>query len=531
MPLTRAEHNMYRFTPSDEDMRKAREEISMHESIIFNLDASIVGLMRQIRCIEEKKRKHALAIAKCKGVLTLANRIPGELLARTFELAVAGGWTRCPIVVSQVCSSWREAAKSPSVWSHVYIDCDKGDPVARCKLWLQMAQLSLLDVTFRTTEFLPVLDAALGAIMQHILRWRSFTLEAPTVQSANYVLGRLPDPGLQLKEVTVKLGESSITVPLPDVAQGQGRLSGFGPAFGKAPNLRRVSFIADIAQSWVGLAQFTSLTLQLNDSQFMSARPIFASEIIEVLSDSPNLQELIIIISRNDRRDFVEVSSARTVTLSELVSLTLNLPIDFMEFIQHLRTPKLELLFLRSPDDPHGFAGNATRTALRDFIELSAPPLRVWDLYDVDISQDDFLFCFNLLPNMEELRLHGSEILDGTLESLASPVGLLPKLSVLDLRWCGHINGRVLEQVIRSRAEIDGDKHELSPITEVTVINCSIVNEKHILGIADYCMCRLKMRDMHDFCLRRGCCDNVRYRARFRSRVKMTDEQVARIFI
>ncbi|THH12314.1 hypothetical protein EW145_g27 [Phellinidium pouzarii] len=494
--------NFCRFTPSDDDMQKAREQIAQHEYTISVLQSKTNDLYREIRRIDEEKGKHIAAIAKYKGVLTLANRIPGELLARIFELAVMSGWTRAPIVVSQVCSFWREAAGAPSVWSHIYVDCDKGDPVARCRLWLKMAQQSLLDITFRTSENVPIMDAALNIILEHILHWRSFTLEAPSVHSANYVLGRCSKPGPHLMEAIVNVGESSVSVPVPDIALGLGPLSNFRSAFGGAPNLKSVSLVTDIAQSWVGIPQITKLNLQLNDCQFDLARPVLSSEIIDVLSDTPNLEEVTINISYRDRRNFELDNPARVVSLSELTSLTLSLPIPFMAFILHLRTPKLSSLYLRCPDDPQGFADEATRAALRDFVELSVPPLRLLQLYDVDISQNDFLFCFNLLPTLEELRLHGSEILDETLAYLSPPFGFLPVLSVLDLRWCGHVSGWALEGLVRSRSSTAWNSHGLTPFTELTVINCSTVNEKQIVGIADYCTCRLKIRDEIDFCFK-----------------------------
>ncbi|EJD00961.1 uncharacterized protein FOMMEDRAFT_169174 [Fomitiporia mediterranea MF3/22] len=524
------EYSLYRWSPSDAEIRRARKEIADHEACVGLLQAQIDGLVQQARRIEEQKRRHFQAITKCRSVLTIANRLPTELLARIFNFAVADGWTRCPIVVSQVCSSWREASKTPSVWSHLYIDCDKGDPVARCNLWLHMAQQSLLDITFMTSEQLSAMDAVLNVITSHSLRWRSFALEASTVQTATYVLSCIDTPGRHLKEVSVKVGDSSLALPLPEFGQGQNQLSELRMAFDGALSLRKVTLTTDICQSWVGMSRITSLTLQLNDCQFAAARPILASEIIRVLSESPNLTELNINISRKDKRDF-QLEHDDPIVLQELRSLTLSLPIPFMAFIQHLRTPMLEHLVMRCPDDPYGFSPETTREAMRLYLEQSSPPLNVLELYDVDISQEDFLFCFDLLPSLEQVRLHGSEISNETLAHLGPSYGMLPKLSKIDLRWCGHVSGVALEEIARSRALAIANGSELSPISEVTVINCSVVNEKQIVRMADYCICRLRMREEDDFCLHRGCCDNARYRSRFRSRVKMSDEQAARIIV
>lgn len=249
------ERHLYRLAPSSDEMQRARDEITEHEAIIQSLQAQMDGLIRQVRQVEEEKRKHHKAILKCRGLLTLAIRIPPELLARIFSLAVADGWTRGPVAVSQVCSVWREAAKTPSVWSHVYIDCDKGDPVARCNLWLQMVRQSSLDITFRTSEQVSVVDAVLVVLSGHTQYWRSFTLEAPTVHTANYVLSQISNPGPRLTEVVVKIGDSSVTFPHTDFILGQSQILVLSTSFGAAPNLRSLVLTTDICQSWASLPQ------------------------------------------------------------------------------------------------------------------------------------------------------------------------------------------------------------------------------------------------------------------------------------
>lgn len=520
---------LHPFSPSLDVVLKAQQEISDHEAAMTVLQRQLDGLIHQARRVEEEKRKHVLAIMRCRSLLSLASRLPGELLARIFEYAVWDGWTRGPIVVSQVCSSWRDAAKVPSVWSHVYIDCDKGDPLARCELWLQMARQSLLYVTFRTSEYRPKVETTFSVIHSRISQWKDFVLEAPSVYVANRLLGRISDVGPHLRSISIRLSGTTEDDLLPESVQGQLRFTGFTQAFNSALGLRDVYFQTDVARSWVGMSQITTLVLQLNDCQVNTARPIFISEILDVLSDSPNLRRLKLDISLKDKRDTVQEIPIRIVTLTELDSLTLNLPVHLMTFIQHLRLPKLRELYLRSPDDPQGFADETTRAALCAFVELCAPPLETLELYDVDISQDDFLFWFTSLSSLTELRLHGSDILDETLSYLAPPFSLLPNLRALDLRWCGHITGMALEELVHARSL--ACTSSFSPISEITVINCSIVNEKHIVEMANHSICRLKVHDSNDFCSRRGCCDNVRYRMRFRSRAKMTEKQASQIIL
>lgn len=498
--LTRAEQSLYRHEPSEEDVRNAKEKIAHHELMIFSLNSQISDLLYKVRIIEEEKKARTQAISKCKGVITLARRIPGELLAKIFKQCIIDGWTRAPIVVSQVCSSWREAARTPSVWSHLYIDCDNGDPVARCQLWLRMARQSLLDITLRATEHCPSLNDVLDTIIEHQAQWKSFTLETSSTQTANYIFNRCSGSTPMLTEVLVRLGDSSISSPFPEGFQELAKITALSSAFKDASNLIRLTVFADTPQSWVGLPQLTRLSLQLNLCQFHAARSIFASDIIEALIMSPNLRHLSLTIPRTDRRDFELESHSEAVVFQELVSLCINFPIPSLAFIQHLRAPKLQRLYLRCPDDPNGFAGEPTRLALRRFIRESAPPLKMMELYDVDIAQDDFIYLFSRLSTLEELRLHGSEILDETLQCISPPMSLLPHLTRIDFRWCGHISGVALESIVQNRFTSVMNGPSLSPITELTVINCSVVNEQNIVEISGYCICRLKMPEEDNFC-------------------------------
>jgi hypothetical protein len=497
-PHTRAEHNLYRYEPTPEDIRKAHEHISKHEGHIAALDNEISQLYVQVRRVEEVKRQHMAEILKSKGVLTMARRLPKEILARIFEQCVTDGWTRAPIVASQLCSAWREAAQIPRVWSHLYVDCDKGNPVARCSLWLLKSMQCPLTVTIRANEHHPGLDTVLETLVGEIDRWRNFTLEAPSVRLANYVLSWITGArAYALNTVHVRLTEDTLDDhPINLVLeQQQERLDGLLTTFGVAPNLTGLHLYTDSERCWVGLPSIKHLNLHINECRAGGAQAISESAILNTLNDCPGLQSCSISISRLDARPVELDNPDRVITMSNLTELTLTLPPSWLTLVQHLRTPALENLHLRCPDDPHGYAADSTREAIRIFLEGSAPPLRTLEMYDIDMSQDDFEFMFSQLNRLEELRLHGSEILDPTLLKLCAPTGLLPALKRVDLRWCGHLTGAALAALVQSRAV---DNHS-SPLEEVTVINCSFVKEQDIINIARHTTCRLLVRD-DDYC-------------------------------
>lgn len=47
----RAEHSLYRYEPSAEDVKIALEEISVHEAAISALDTRLLGIFQEVRQI------------------------------------------------------------------------------------------------------------------------------------------------------------------------------------------------------------------------------------------------------------------------------------------------------------------------------------------------------------------------------------------------------------------------------------------------------------------------------------------------
>ena len=484
--------------------REARAEIVKHEACISVLQSQINDLFQRITSIENEKRNHDRTIKQCLSVLSLASRIPGELLARIFELAVFDGWTLGPVVVSQVCLSWREAAKAPSIWSQVYIDCDRGDPTSRCKLWFSMVRDSLLDVTFRTSMHATLTQSAFAIVNNRVDHWRSLHLDSHTLELANLTLSQMSGTADHLKDITIVVADSSAPTAVigEELQQPVTQLYALVEAVRDAPNLKRVTIIADHRRVWVGLPQITTLNLQLSDTVFETRRPIFASEIMDVLEASPNLRELSIGIPRDGERALADLAGEpiHIVTLTHLKTLTLEMPIAFMSIMKHFEAPRLQSLYLRCPDAIQSFAEDMMRAALLRFLDRSHAPLRTLHLYDVDVAQDDFCRIFSEVPTIENIFLHGSDILDETLLYLASPPFLLPRLQQMEFRWCGHITGEAIERVVRARFDQEESEGAVRPLEELTLISCSGVKENEILKIAEICRCRLKTRDYNDFC-------------------------------
>ncbi len=78
---------------SDEEIKGL---ITLHESVIRRVDEEIDDLMKEVRRLQFKKYQVLEKIKECKGRLTLARRLPPEILATIFELCARDGWTRTP---------------------------------------------------------------------------------------------------------------------------------------------------------------------------------------------------------------------------------------------------------------------------------------------------------------------------------------------------------------------------------------------------------------------------------------------------
>ncbi|EMD41018.1 hypothetical protein CERSUDRAFT_80667 [Gelatoporia subvermispora B] len=170
-----------------------------------------------------------------------------------------------------------------------------------------------------------------------------------------------------------------------------------------------------------------------------------------------------------------------------------------------------------------GYRQQPIGPSLQAFIEGSLPPLELLELHDIDLSPEAFAAVFSALPTLRELRLHESSISDGTLQLLSAPHGLCPRLTRLDLRWCGLMSGRALVELVRSRNIVDLEHGAApsaiaDPIAEIGVINCCFVRERDVLDLAGLTVCRVVMRETDDYCRSCDCCGNKRYRTRFRLR-------------
>ncbi|KAI0676560.1 hypothetical protein C8Q78DRAFT_30379 [Trametes maxima] len=517
MPLTDAERRQFRLEPTPEVVQATRDTIREHEDAIGNIEDRIQVLLNHVRDLRYDQAKHRASIERCIGLITLARRLPVELLIKIFVHCVEDGWTRAPLVVSHVCAAWRKAALAPQVWSHVYVRCDDAAVLDRTRFWLAKAAGAYLHVTIVASWRAQSagIMGPMALLAERRAQWRSLRVETDTWRHADIIL-------MECREATPELRELDVRTAALDTVQGEGTLDPvyLARSFGveTAPRLTTLSYVSTIIPaSSIFPSHITDLTLEVKESPVR--RPLSTAAIINVLERLPELRTLSFSMPLMYEHEFVsEPDSDRTASLPALTTLTLYGPTDLNELLPHLYTPALRNLHLRSLEDL-GYRQHPIGPSLVRFIRASAPPLELLELHDIDLDPETFATCFDALPLLRELRLHESSISDAIVQLLNGPRGLCPRLRRIDVRWCGHLRGRALVDLVRSRRAVDDLAGSVSdPIEEVGVINCCFVTEDDVLDLARMTVCRVVTRESDDYCRTTGCCINQRYRTRLRLR-------------
>lgn len=497
------------------DLEYIHTEIHSHESAISVIDQEIDELMRTVRQLQFKKWEHTEGIRRCKGLITLARRLPYEILANIFELCVRDGFTRTPLVVSHVCSRWRKAASIPSVWSHVYVDFDGRDPRARTRFWLERAGNSYLRITLELPMEVSQLSEVIGLLLEKRTQWRSLVVNSILLANINRTLAICAGPFPELHSLHVSVQQEFGGGADQQASDGVQELVGLRTAFLAAPHFSTVHITRNILPSPNTLPlSVTKLFLHLRS--YHSSFNLSLLSVIRVLEALPNLEVFSLALSPGQARHFepVEDTEYRS-SLPHLCSLTLTGWPDINNLLPHLLIPNLKALHLRSSDDLIGMPFEETGSCLLQFLEQAAPPLEELELRDTDIPAPYLIQCLEHMEHLKTLRMHDSEISDHVLRELFGPYGICPSLSILDLRWCGHFRGRTLVDLVRSRTRppihvtpfqgVSAAQPVCAPMTKVIVINCSFVQKRDIEDLALMTVCQVVVLDIDDHCRKYSC--------------------------
>lgn len=475
------------------DVAAIHRTISHHEQAIATLDGKINAMMSIIRQMEYEKLRHKAEIRRCKGIITLAIRLPQEILASIFEECIKDGWTRTPLTVSHVCSSWRRAASIPSVWSHVYVNLDARDPYQRSRLWLDKSQDTLLTIDIEIGNDTTHLPKTMNLLVKEMKRWKALSLKSVYFEPANQVLQLCGRPAPQLQVVHILHVQEPIDintfhlVPLSDSFINASR---FQTLHIERRLLPHPGFIP---------TSISVLSLRLLDTELVIAQSIAA--VLQLFDSLPLLRSFSLEAPFGQRQSFVtDANQGEIVALDQLESMTLTGSNSIFGILAHLNPPNLTHLYLRSSLE------STLAVETGDWIALlleRSPSLSLLEIRDLLIDPTCIGRYFQLLPSLQELRLHDVDVDDAVLQLLNAPSGLCPHLTRLDFRWCGRLSGRALVALVKRRLIMDMDE-EFYPRTKsievITVINCSFVKEEDIIDLGEMTLCRLILRRQDDYC-------------------------------
>ena len=499
MVLPEEERLLFRLEPTPEVINTAHETIRTHEASIREIEGRVQRLLGHVAELRHEQVKHRTVIERSWGIITIARRLPEELLIKIFGHCVEDGWTRAPLAVSHVCSSWRRAAHAPQVWSHVYVRCDDTNVFERTKFWLNMAGRTDLHLTIRASWRTPPwqFPALMKLLVNHANQWQTLNVETESYSQANRIFSACTHPMPQLRSIGAHI--IAVEDAPPD---GVSDLESLDAIFNvnTAPKLSSISLICGVTPT-IPIFPSHLTRLSLNIQLSSPERLLSAAWILDILESLPELRILTLIMPLVYEGPFVPSQDpSRLIHASQLTTLVMYGPTDLNELLVHLDAPGLRHLHLRSLEDV-GYRQRPVGPSLTRFLEQSSPPLELLELHDIDLSPEAFAACFAALPGLRELRLHESSISDRTVALLRGSRGLCPRLARVDFRWCSMLHGRALVDLVRSRCAVDDPTMpDSGQIEDIGVINCCFVLEEDVMDLARLTVCRVIMREGDDYC-------------------------------
>lgn len=473
---------VFRRHPSPQDVAELRALIATNETSLASLNEEIAACSRRLGALRTKAHAHTLTIRGCQAAMTLARLIPPELLAKIFEHAAEMGWTRAPIVVSQVCSTWRVAAHShPSVWSRLAVNLDMQDLVGWVEHWLSMVRHAPLHVTIAHGVPTTSLGRVMALLLERSEQWVSLALDLH-LASTRQVLATCTARFTKLRSINLSL------LAVDETIEAAEDTTCFTNAFQDAPALTSVSIVGNVLPRDLP-QRLTSLRIEYSDSSgFNVGTP---RSVIRALQNLPKLETLTLRLGAvfpagatpPDVPD-IDLPNLKTLIYEDL--LTGEFPI-----LNHLAAPSLTELYAHVQPDPDVYGAPIH---LIRFLEDSSN-LETLELDGVDIWPAQWHSTLSLLPNLRKLHLHDSDIDDKVIEEMFGGNGLCPNLQQIDLRWCQHVRGTTLVRLVESRTEEGSHKTE-----EVATIACSLVRKQDAMRLASLTTFRVVTREQDKHC-------------------------------
>ncbi|PPQ91726.1 hypothetical protein CVT25_012867 [Psilocybe cyanescens] len=487
------------------DFGTIRQSMLEYEQEVEYIDRQIENYNRTIQQLLRRKEQRLADILRCKEKLTLANRLPIEILIQIFEqyilddLLDKSSLKRGPLTVSHVCSRWRQASSDPMLWSHIHSDIliTRRAAFSLINMWLSRSRDKPLTIELALSRLTSPIYPTTRAILEEISRWRHLRLKSRILWSLNDFLSACTDPAPQLRTIDIEVVEGV------DPGSTEEEMLGLQEVFAGSPHIHTISITHCVLPNPMSLpVSVTHLSLKL-PSQALPVSQQSILRMVSLLEQLPKLETLLIEVPLSHHTDFLlDAEDHHPVDLLNLTSLTLSGPGNIFGLLPRIKVPSLNHLVLSGSMETT--VNQNTGEWLFHLLQESSPPISHLALVDLTIDDTMYIRLFASLPFLETLGVHDSEISDTAFQRLYGPNNLCPLLKRIDLRWCRKLSGAAIVDMIRGRsAEYRGsaDSSTLStPISEVTIIHCGLVSEGNISKLEELTNCRCRRHKYDDMC-------------------------------
>jgi hypothetical protein len=338
-------------------------------------------------------------------------------------------------------------------------------------------------------------------------RWRRFTVSADLAAHASEIFLELSGT----RTSAPKLIELDLRIKSPGT---ENDLQGLADIFPSSPNFHTFSYEGP-AIPFPGTLPPHIRKLNL-DMRRMAGGEISLTRLLTVLQELEKLEAFSFNIDKDETDYPISISNdAPMVIHQKLAAIAISGPIEASLLLLHrMSTPFLEALSARATvyqaPDPAWLTESVGEAFERFFARsgndspLGIVPVKKLELFNVLFVENDFLPVLKRLPELQEIRLHDSDLPGSIVEALIEShednplqAKLCPALKIVDLRWDSQLDGKLLSNLVQYRSSLSSSNYR--GIEEITAINCSHISEGCLLKIAELTKCRV-LPSSDDYC-------------------------------
>ncbi|KAL0949725.1 hypothetical protein HGRIS_009765 [Hohenbuehelia grisea] len=455
-------------------------------------------LKKQMLLLQSKRAYHTSRIKYYKGMVTLARRLPPEILASIFWLCANNFSSNAPLTYSQVCTEWRRAALTPYLWSRPVVDCAERTACSQARLWLKRAAETSLSITLYIYHQATSPDEVIKIFLPKSSNWHSLKI-CGTSSDVHRVLELCTLPMPQLRRFAAECPRQVTLDPTP-----------LHIALTSATKLDACS-LSSVTIPTVDLFP-TSITRLCLSILPIAPFDISMTNLMMLLGNLGHLQTLDLRLPRDTSAQPLiwDTVEPEALDLSYLLQLKLDGHYDAYRLLRFIRTPMLQSFSLSYGEglEPLNLPP-ATEEILSHFLQTNCDTLQKLELSSITTFPSNYGTWLGCMPGLREIYLHDSDIPDAAMHLLSEAPLLCPRLARLDLRWCENLRGQSLVDLVRVRtlARKDNPMSDDAPSTieEVTLINCASVLVKDVIELATMTICRVLAPQDEDRCSQSLC--------------------------